>query len=173
MISNYNIHPEVKIKGKDAGCFAGWDSIVIQLNNEIFKNTNPKKVIAIEYYQGLNESEIFNSLIRKLDADAVFDASEALLPEDEIRKITFPDVTDDRIFGFITRLSIGDFQNSEKTEALRAKIQAIEKGTILIYGSGAAKVYPDPDLLVYADMARWEIQKRMRRNEVSNLGVTN
>ena len=173
MISNYNISPEVRIKGKDAGCFAGWDSIVFQLNNEISKNSNPKKVIAIEYYQGVNESEIFYSLIQKLNKDAIFNAGEAMLHEAEIRKITFPDVTDDRIFGFMTRLSIEDFLDPEKVEALRAKIQAVEKGTILIYGSGAAKVYPDPDLLVYADMARWEIQKRMRRNEVSNLGITN
>ncbi|HSN50288.1 MAG TPA: class I mannose-6-phosphate isomerase, partial [Bacteroidales bacterium] len=105
--------------------------------------------------------------------DVVFNASDAMLPEDEIRKITFPDVTDDRIFGFITRLSMDDFYDPDEIESLRAKILAIEKGTILIYGSGAAKVYPDPDLLVYADMARWEIQKRMRRNAVSNLGIKN
>ena len=173
MISNYNINPEVKIKGKDADCFAGWENIVSQLNSEIVRNPNPKKVVAIEYYQGVNDSEIFNSLINELSADAVFDVSKALLQENEITKITFPDVTDDRIFGFITRLSMEDFYDPDKVKALRAKILAIEKGTILIYGSGAAKVYPDPDLLIYADMARWEIQKRMRRNEVSNLGISN
>ncbi len=173
MISNYNINPEVRIKGKDTGCFAGWDTIVLQLNTIIAKNPKPKKVIVIEYSQGVNDSEIFNSLIKELNPAVIFNAGEAMLQEDEIRKITFPDVTDDRIFGFITRLLMDDFYDSGKVEALRAKILAIEKGTILIYGSGAAKVYPDPDLLVYADMARWEIQKRMRRNEVSNLGVTN
>jgi mannose-6-phosphate isomerase class I len=34
-------------------------------------------------------------------------------------------------------------------------------------------IHPSPDLLIYADMARWEIQLRMRRNEVSNLGMDN
>ena len=173
MISNYNISPEVRIKGKDAGCFAGWDTIVLQLNNEIAKNPKPKKVIAIEYYQGVNDSEIFNSLIKELNPAVIFNAGEAMLQEDEIRKITFPDVTGDRIFGFMTRLSMEDFYDSGKIETLRAKIQAIEKGTILIYGSGATKVFQYPDLLIYADMARWEIQKRMRRNEVSNLGISN
>jgi hypothetical protein len=28
-------------------------------------------------------------------------------------------------------------------------------------------------MLVYADMPRWEIQMRFRRNEISNLGVEN
>jgi mannose-6-phosphate isomerase class I len=173
LISNYNINPEVKIKGKDADCFTGWGTIVQKLKNEISKNPKIKKVIVIEYYQGVNDSEIFNSLIKELNPDTTFNAGEAMLSEEEIRNITFPDVTEDRIFGFITRLSMDGFYDTVKVEALRAKIQAIEKGIVLIYGSGASKVYPDPDLLVYADMARWEIQKRMRRNEVSNLGITN
>ena len=32
---------------------------------------------------------------------------------------------------------------------------------------------PESDVLVYADMARWEIQMRFRRNEISNVGVDN
>lgn len=173
MNSNYNKNPEVKIKGKDAGCFAGWDDIITRLNLTISGNPKAKKVIVIEYYQGINDVEIFDSVIKKLKCDAVFDASEAMLPEDEIRNITFPDLTDDRIFGFMTRLSMNDFYKPEKVDALRSEILAIEKGTILIYGTGATIAFPDFDLLIYADMARWEIQKRMRRNEVSNLGITN
>jgi mannose-6-phosphate isomerase class I len=173
LISNYNKNPEVKIKGKDAGCLAGWDDIVTRLNLEISRDLKVKKVIAIEYYQGINNVELFNSLIKRLSADDVFNAGEAMLTEEEIRKITFPDVTDDRIFGYITRLSIEDFYDQDKVDALRSQILAIDKGIILIYGTGATRVFPNPDLLVYADMARWEIQKRMRRNEVSNLGITN
>lgn len=40
-------------------------------------------------------------------------------------------------------------------------------------GTGAALVAREPDILVYADMARWEIQRRQRRNEVPNLGGHN
>ncbi len=173
MNSNYNKNPEIKIKGKDAGCIAGWDDIVTRLNMEISGNQKAKKVIAIEFYQGINDVEIFDSLINKLKCDAVFDAREAMLPENEIRDITFPDVTDDRIFGYMTRLSMHDFCDTEKVDAIISEILAIEKGTILIYGTGATLVFPDFDMLIYADMARWEIQKRMRRNEVSNLGITN
>ena len=43
---------------------------------------------------------------------------------------------------------------------------------MLVVGPGAA-LAAEPDLLIYADMARWEIQQRMRRDEVSNLGVYN
>ncbi len=43
----------------------------------------------------------------------------------------------------------------------------------MIYGTGAAYLYSDPDLLVYAYMARWEIQLRMRQHLVDNIGVRN
>ena len=44
---------------------------------------------------------------------------------------------------------------------------------LLIIGTGAALIVPEPDVLVYADMARWEIQMRQRRGEVENLGADN
>ena len=40
-------------------------------------------------------------------------------------------------------------------------------------GVGAVLVSPNPDILVYADMARLEIQGRQRANEISNLGAEN
>jgi mannose-6-phosphate isomerase class I len=171
--SNFNKSPEVRIQGKDSACFAGWDKIVNQLNSEISATPKAKKVIVIEYYQGVHNSELFNFLVKKLSADLVIEASEAMWPEDKIREITFPDVTDDRIFGFITRLSIDNFFDPDKVNSLRTQISGQEKGTILIYGAGASKIFPNPDLFIYADMARWEIQKRMRRNEISNLGISN
>jgi len=48
-----------------------------------------------------------------------------------------------------------------------------KQGLLLIVGVGAALVSPDPGILVYADMARWEIQGRQRRNEIPNLGADN
>jgi hypothetical protein len=43
----------------------------------------------------------------------------------------------------------------------------------VIYGCGASLLCQNPDLLVFADMARWEIQLRMRRHLVDNLGARN
>jgi len=42
-----------------------------------------------------------------------------------------------------------------------------------VFGCGASIICPAPDLLLYADMARWEIQLRFRKNEISNLGSSN
>ena len=46
-------------------------------------------------------------------------------------------------------------------------------GLVLVYGHGAAVVAPESDILVYVDMARWEIQLRFRRHEINGLGVEN
>lgn len=173
MISNFNKIPGVNVKGRDKDCFAGWENIVIQLNIEISRNPKTKTIIVVECYQGINDKEVFESLTSGLSPDITFLAAEAMLPEEEIRRITFSDVTDDRIFGYITRLSMEDFYDPGKVEALRTKINSIKQGTILLYGTGASILFPEPDLLIYADMARWEIQLRMRRNEVSNLGIMN
>ncbi len=173
MIPNFNKSPEVQVKGKEKDFFAGWETIINQLNKELSENSKPKKIIVVECYQGINNDEVFGSLVEGLSPDSAFLTSEAMLPEDEIRKITFPDVTDDRIFGYITRLNMEDFYDPEKLVTLRTKILSKENGTILIYGAGAAMIFPDSDLLIYADMARWEIQHRMKRHEVCNLGITN
>lgn len=173
MISNYNKSPEVKVTGKEKDIFAGWDNIVNQLSNEIAAISKPGKIIAVECYQGVDNDEVFNALLKGLKPDAAFLASEAMLPVEEILRITFPDVTDDRIFGFMTSLGMEDFFDQAKIEALRTKILNTQKGTILLYGPGATLVFPEPDLLIYADMARWEIQLRMRRHEVCNLGISN
>lgn len=87
--------------------------------------------------------------------------------------MVYPDVTDDRIFGFMTRLTIDQYFDNAKLASLRAQIDAVKKGIVIVYGEAAALVAKQWDNLVYFDMARWEIQLRMRRNEISNLGVTN
>ncbi|MCB0547917.1 MAG: class I mannose-6-phosphate isomerase [Phaeodactylibacter sp.] len=103
----------------------------------------------------------------------ILDAGQAYYSEDKIDELAFPDVTDDRIFGFMTRLTIESYFDPEKREAVRRRLQSVEKGLVVVYGVGAAHLAERWDVLVYADMARWEIQQRMRRREVANLGATN
>lgn len=62
--------------------------------------------------------------------------------------------------------------DEEKMQAYREKIKEA-KGLVIAWGQGAACLVPEPDLLVYADMARWEIQQRFRRQEIDGLGVRN
>lgn len=53
----------------------------------------------------------------------------------------------------------------KKFQAFRKRISS-EKGIKIILGCGASWICPDADLLVYGDIARWELQQRFRRHEI-------
>lgn len=181
--SRFNNTPYIEVKNKTYRVTTGWNNIVAELNQVIQNLKGGKKLVVVETYQGVIEEELISNLISGLDYNHFIQASEYMLPEDEIKKLVFPDVTNDRIFGFLTRLTMDAFFDPEKVKAVQRKIELIKEGTIIIYGSGASLLCPkvpslggdlgEAPLLVYADMARWEIQLRMRRHLVDNLGVKN
>jgi mannose-6-phosphate isomerase class I len=78
----------------------------------------------------------------------------------------------DPVFGFLSGLVLPQFFDQARLQVLRARIENERSGLILIVGCGAALLHPG-DILVYADLSRWEAQNRFRRNEASNLGVEN
>jgi mannose-6-phosphate isomerase class I len=173
--SKYNITPYVEIKNKNYQVTKGWMAITAGLNKTIIDlHKNKKKiVVVVETYQGVIHEEGMTNLKEKLHYDRFVHAEEFMLTEEEIKKLVYPDVTDDRIFGYLTRLEIDAFYDKTAVKGIRSDLAQTDKGITVIYGTGAAYLYSDPDLLVYADMARWEIQLRMRQHLVDNIGVRN
>ena len=172
MNSNYNKYPTVKITGYEQQCWAGWEAITEKIRTEIGSKDKPKIVVVVEAYPGVDDQEILSAIQSGIQPDAIFQSKTAFLGEDKIDQLTYSDVTEDRIFGYMTRLSIESFFDSAKLDDLKNRIQEAN-GVIVIYGTGASVVAGTWDLMVYADMARWEIQLRMRRQEVANLGADN
>jgi mannose-6-phosphate isomerase class I len=168
--SNYDKFPSVQVKGHSTACWEGWHSIVQQIATAV--KTKPNARIVVETYPGVRDAEIRTAIQEGLQSSAFFVAEHAYLTENQIDALTFPDVTDDRIFGYMTRLRMEQYFDREKMQAMQDLIQQTQ-GIVIVYGTGAALLAPNPDLLIYADMARWEIQLRMRRNEVGNLGANN
>lgn len=171
--SKFNRLPVVEVKNDLYQVVNSWEAICTRLNKEIRMIGGKKKLVVVETYQGVIHEELIANLKKGLNHTRFIQAEEFMLPESEIKRLTFPDVTNDRIFGFLTRLTMDAFFSLEKVAAIQAEIESAENGVILIYGSGAALLCPKPDLLVYADMARWEIQLRMRQHLIDNLGVKN
>lgn len=170
---NFNKAPSIEVKGLENDCYTGWDSIFGRIKYFLSKTGKSTRVIVIECYQGVCHEEILQAVRQFLDPGLLIDTSEAFLPEKKIHELTWPDVTDDRVFGFMTRLNMDDFLDRQKWNTLSERVKSGSAGTIVVYGHGAALIEPEPDVLIYADMARWEIQGRMRRNEVSNIGISN
>ena len=167
-MSNYNKTPFTTISGN---LFSGWDTIRKELKKKIKESESNHYVLVVECYHGVDHNELMEQF-KKLEPDLFIQSTVAFLPEHEIRELTFPDVTDDATFGYMTRLSYSDFIDLEKAVSIRQKVNDAS-GLTIVYGHGAASVIQEYDCLVYADMARWEIQLRQRQHKVCNLGLNN
>jgi mannose-6-phosphate isomerase class I len=171
-MTNFIKNPNIRVKG-DFECIVGWDLICQKLEMHPGLNKNEKRILVIECYQGVLLDELVSGLTQNLNALSVTLTSDLMHSHDYITKMVYPDVTDDRIFGFMSRLTIDKYFDNAKVKGLLDELSAKEDGLHIIIGTGAAYIYPDADVLVYADMARWEIQMRMRKHLVSNLGLEN
>jgi len=171
-MTNFNNNPFINVTG-NFEVKKGWDNITSEIKAKEEKLTKTVKVIVVEYYQGVLEEETTEALVNGLKPDLLIEANNLMLSEEKIRELVYPDVTDDRIFGYMTRLNIDAFFDPQKVTGAQTLINSLKKGTVLIIGTGAALIAKSYDLLIYADMARWEIQLRMRKHLVSNIGVNN
>lgn len=171
--SSFNKYPVVPVKGKEKDCVTGWQQIGNELRQALKETPERKKIIVIETYQGVLYEDIKSQIKVLLQPFLLVDTTQVLKSEKQIRQITQADVTDDRVFGYLTRLNMIDLMDPQKMDEAAMKVKNSGDSLVLIFGYGASLVWADPDILVYADMARWEIQQRMRRNEVNNLGINN
>jgi hypothetical protein len=65
---------------------------------------------------------------------------------------------------------IYDFVDPARAASVREQLQRADK-TILLIGTGTSLIEPNPDILIYADLPRWEIQQRQRSKKIFNLGL--
>jgi mannose-6-phosphate isomerase class I len=163
----FNKLPTVKVKSPDA-CVSGWKAV----GKKIQHVAKGKQTLVLECYQGVLIEQMVHWIGELFPLAAIYESSGILKSEQEILQLTHPDVTDDRIFGFLTQKSLSEFVDDDKIAKLRKKIET-DQGLSIVIGTGAILIVENPDLLIYADMARWEIQIRMRKNEVSNVGLFN
>jgi mannose-6-phosphate isomerase class I len=167
-VASYDKWPFIRVKGQPGAAAEGWDQTGNTLLAAIGKMTGPKKLIAFECYQGVLEEEVLAQLRARLSG-TFYNTRDYFKDEASIQELVYPDVTDDAVFGYLTRLQLSDFFDKVKLEKLRKELEEVT-GNIFLYGIGATLVCPSPGLLVYFDMPRWELQLRFRRDEVATLG---
>lgn len=167
MVANYDKTPFITVKGQGENCHEGWETV-----GRVIKDAaQGKKLVAIECYPGVQDDEIIPHLKAALPG-TFFYTRDAMLSEEKVLQLVYPDTTDDEIFGYITRLELVDFFDPAKRRVMQKAVEQAE-GVVYIYGPGATLIAGQWDLLVYFDMPRWEAQLRFRRNETANLGLTN
>ena len=164
--STFDKYPTVPISSSTGECAVGWESVLERLGNA------KPGVLCVECYPGVFVEEIERATVGGLSPSQVFRSSDCLKASSELERALSPILTDDPVFGRMNGMGIEDFMDPGKLALAREQIRQ-STGLTLVIGIGADLLAPHADVLVYADLARWEIQQRQRRNEIPNLGAGN
>jgi len=162
LVSNYEKFPTVIINGYKDQAFQGYENIVSKLCQEM----NGKKSIVIDCYPGVRIDEIINQLILPMGIDNIFHFDDVYIKGEEITEKINRHLTKDRVFGILSNHRLKEFINQDALDLLKEQTSKCE-GSYCVIGVGASLVGKS-DLLVYADLARWEIQQRYRSQEIGN-----
>lgn len=167
--ANYDKEPEIAVSGYDGFAWEGYNDILREINSRINKD---KFIITVDTYPGVKDAEVLDSMVDGLKPDYVIKSEDVFYDGEKLTQLMQRNLTDDRVFGIMYYGSISDFIDNEKLEKAIAEVNDLKRGVILIYGV-AASLIDRGDILIYADMARWEIQKRFRRGELGNYKANN
>ncbi|WP_092114078.1 class I mannose-6-phosphate isomerase [Prevotella sp. KH2C16] len=158
---NYDKYPATHVSGT---IYQGWENIIAELESRY----GNRQQWAIDLYVGAMEEEFISAFGRT--GRRIVSTRSLMKTQPEIEKLTERFMTDDVLFGFISNVSLDEYFCQDKVSEFLAESK---NEPIIIIGTGAAKFAAEDAPVVYADMARWEIQQRFRRHEVKALGYDN
>jgi mannose-6-phosphate isomerase class I len=171
--TNYDKFPRVAVAGAAEACVTGWEAIAARLREAVAARAAARTRLVVECYTGVHEEQVLRELQSRLSPALALLAADAMLPPEGVDGLVAPFLGgDDPVFGLLCDLRLGQFFDPAKLAHLQAAAQSVKRGLVLLVGCGAGLIARG-DLLVYADLARWEVQTRFRRAETSNLGVPN
>lgn len=168
-MSKFNKYPEVLVSTSNQGALEGYGRIV-QLLKQIVSNKE-KIILTIDCYPGVNNKELLENLVKPLQPVMTVFSDDIYYSSEKVTEMIQYHLTDDRVFGIFSVHEYRDFIDQEKLFKTKSNIDQFKRGLIIIYGVGASLVYK-PDILIYADMTRWEIQQRFQ-NKMSNWKADN
>lgn len=166
----YDKTPFIAVSSSDRGCYSGWDAIGHSL---LAPAAGKQRTVCVECYPGVAIDEVRERLEAIFHPSRIFSTEDLLLSAEELNRRMEPLLTDDPVFGVMNTIEIKDYFDPKKLETAQREAEEARDGTTLVVGVGAALVAPRRDLLIYADLARWEIQQRQRSDEIGNLGADN
>lgn len=185
--SNYDKFPFVAVPGSGR-VWKSWPVICRALAERL--RSRHRAVLVVDTYPGVNDAEVLGELETRLHPAVTIRTLDLKKSEPELMKLIGRNLTDDRIFGVLSCHALEEFFDATWLAAAREQVKQAGDGLVLIYGVGAELVVkPTSSLvapsenggqaesssryvLVYADLARWEIQQRFRRG-LGNWGADN
>lgn len=168
--SNYDREPQLQIHIPEAACVAGWDEIVSLLSPRV---RTERFLLCVECYPGTPTDEIAERLRTTLNPALFVHTDDLFRREDEINELLDQYLGDDPVFGRMNPVEVLDFFDAELLSRQREIIESHPDGLILMIGTGASLLSAEVDLLVLAELTRWNIQQLQRQNSIGNLGLQN
>lgn len=162
---SYDKNPKVKISTFENEAWEGYKDIFSIIEKSV--TSNRKKIIVFDCYPGVRYHELKKEIINKLGATLVIYSDDLTYDPQVIDKMIAYNMTDDRVFGRMSLHKLEEFYDEVKLNTAKKDIDSIVDGLVVIYGVGASLVYK-PDVLVYCNLSRWEIQLRYRSKELAN-----
>lgn len=156
--NNFRRFPSIKITGHANAVATDYNAIRTRLSDCC--QNRQKTVIVAECYPGADQEEL-KTLLTLPQTEMVIHSDDLALPPEEIDAQIQRDITDDPVFGIMTTRRLEEFYPSENLEEARRQIDRVQSGIVLVYGVGASLVCAG-DILILADITRWEIQLRYR-----------
>ncbi|WP_238358018.1 hypothetical protein [Cohnella zeiphila] len=167
MGKTYDKEPTIRIRNRDREIWTGYEAIGATLKEALAQKVRRSSVVVVECYPGVRQEEIIAGLSAALKPVKIIRSEDAALDPADVDRIVERYLTDDRVFGFMAPFAIDEFYDPSKLAELRQSLEAAEAGVTLVIGFGAS-IVADGDILLYADLARWEIQLRYRAKEYAN-----
>ena len=163
---NYVKFPTLKVDGAtEKDVWVGYEAIVEELKQY------QGKTIVVDTYPGVRDQEILRALQQGLQPTTILTSIDCFYEQDELTRRMQSHLTDDRVFGVMYYGNVIDFMDEKLIKRYQDLLKT-RTGTTLIYGFGASLI-AEGDVLVYADLARWEIQQRYRSKEMGNYKCDN
>ncbi len=172
-VGHYNKQPVVAVTCGDKCARAGWNSVGQHLRDVLQEKSRASVLITVDCYIGVLDEEVLTQVRAAIKPDSVIHTNSLMKSASEIASMIEPFLGNDPVFGRMTYLEMQDYFDTEKLRAAQNQVRSGQYRTVLIYGPGAALVAASPDILIYADLARREIQRRFRQQAISNLGCNN
>lgn len=160
---NYDKYPATRVEGE---ILTGWDAITDRISGDFASD----RIWAVDLYVGTYEEDFLAAFAET--GRTVINTRDLMKDEAEVAKLTERFMTDDVLFGYMSNIRLHEYFDETKVEACRKQLADMGQAFVII-GTGAACFAPSDAPVIYADMARWEIQMRFRRHEVKALGIDN
>ena len=122
-----------------------------------------RPLIAVDVYPGGDVAAIAARIREVLPGAEVIDVEEAAAAElDVIDALIGRNLTDDRVFGVMSHFTVDEFYDADRLAALRRRVDERTGPTVLVGWGADLAADRRADALVLVDLARWEIQQRLR-----------